>query len=118
MAAGQVLFERDTIAFAQAPAPFRDRTEAMDAPDIFVSHDARGAIRLICLPVTAADSRRFDFENAGVRRNVREGILADLCRERANCGCGQYVFGHVEGENSSFVLWRARSDAVRSNQPC
>src|ERR1700677_1674590 len=94
VAARQILFERYPIAFAQAPAPLRNRADAMDAPDILVSHDANGAICLIRLPVAAADSRRLDFEDASVGRNLRKRILADLRLESANRSCGKYVFGH------------------------
>ena len=90
MATRQILFERDTIAFAQPPSPRRNRPQAINPPDIFMPHDARGTVRLVGLPIAPANSRGFDFEDAGVGRDLGKRILADLGFKSAERSCGEY----------------------------
>ena len=86
MAAGQVFFERHTIAFLKPPALGGDRSYAIDTADVFVAHNARRAIGLVRMPVAAADAGGLHLEDAGIGWDFRKGVLADLGFEGAESG--------------------------------
>ena len=78
MAAGQIFFERNAIAFLHIPSPRGYGADVVDASDILVAHDARGPVELIRTPIASAHAGRFNLENAGVRRNIGKRILANF----------------------------------------
>jgi hypothetical protein len=81
MAAGQILFECDAIAFLHAEALRRGTAQLGDRADGLVPEDQR-ALRLrifqVVRPVAAADAAELDLEQPAIRWNSRGLELAHL----------------------------------------
>ena len=105
-AAGQILFERDAVAFGQPPARCRSPADARDDADVLVPEDFRAARQLQgALNVAAADATSLDLEHGRVVADFGQVFLSQLGLLR----------GDKDGQPSiALASWQSTSPAL----PC
>src|SRR5438105_11095462 len=91
-AAHHVVLDEYQIAFLEALATRKLAARFGDVTDILVAHDHRrwGGRRLIHLDVGSTDAADFHFEQSAIRRDIRQGKIANLGLARSYSYSSQY----------------------------
>src|SRR5262249_30686320 len=97
-AAGDVMLDKDQIAFLEALAAGEFAPPLRDHSDVLVAHDhpALGRRRLVKFYIASADSRALPLLLHGVVRDTRHGIFADLGLAGPHATRRHYAFRHEE----------------------
>src|SRR5262249_42081131 len=95
-AAGDVMLDKDQIAFLEALAAGEFAPRFRDHSDFLVAHDHRlfGRRRFVKFTIVSADSGDLHLHQRGVPRDTRHRIFADLGLAWTHANRRHYAFRH------------------------